>query len=124
MNIAIWILVALISLAFVFFSMVKLFGVPTKLFEEQKEIYMGRYGLSRTQVRLIGLLEIFGGLTILLWATPYLWLAQIGMATLVFVTVGAISFHARYDSVFKDGLPAVIQFVLNSSLLVYTLFFM
>ena len=69
MNIAIWILVALISLAFVFFSMVKLFGVPTKLFEEQKEIYMGRYGLSRTQVRLIGILEIFGGLTILLWAT-------------------------------------------------------
>lgn len=120
MNIAIWILVALISLAFVFFSIVKLFGVPTGLYNEQKEVYMGRYGLSRTQVRLIGLLEIFGGLAILLWATPWLWVAQIGMATLIFVTVGAMSFHVRYDSVFKDGLPAVIQFALNSALLVYT----
>lgn len=120
MTIAIWIIVALISFAFTFFSIVKIFGVPTKLYEEQRAVYQDRYGLNRTQVRLIGLLELFGGLTILLWATPLLWVAQIGMASLIFVTIGAMTFHYRYDSVFKDGLPAVIQFVLNCSVLAFT----
>ncbi len=120
MTIAIWTIVALVSLAFTFFSIVKIFGVPTKLHEEQRAIHQGRYGLTRTQVRLIGLLELFGGLAILLWSTPFLWVAQLGMASLIFVTIGAMTFHYRYDSVTKDGLPAVIQFGLNCSVLALT----
>lgn len=120
MNIAIWSLVTLVSLAFTFFSIVKLFGVPASLYESQRVIHQERYGLTRTQVRLIGLLELFGGLSILLWATQWQWLAQLGMAALIVVTVGAMTFHYRYDSVTKDGMPALIQFALNCLLLTYT----
>ena len=122
MNILIWILVAFVGLAFLFFSIVKIFGVPKKVFTSQKEAHWDQYGLTRNQVRLIGFAELFGAVTIWFWATPYLWLAQSGMVVLMIVTAGAMSFHARYDSVTKEGLPAIMQFSLNGMLLALTLF--
>ena len=123
MNIFIWIVVTLVSFTFIFFSTVKIFGVPKNIFTMQKETYFDNYGISRIQMRLIGLLELFGGMAIWFWATQYQWLAQIGMAVLVIVTLGAMSFHARFDSLTKDGMPAIIQFTLNAVLLTLTIFF-
>ncbi len=117
MTILRWILTVLVSLAFLFFGTVKVTGAPAKMFDEQSKVYIGRYGLSRTQIRLIGLLELFGGIAVLFWTSQFGWLAQLGHLTLMFVTAGAMYFHNRFDSVTKDGLPAIIQFVLNAILL-------
>ena len=123
MTILTWILVPLISFAFLFFSMVKIFGVPASVYNMQKESYFDVYGVNRTQIRLIGLAELFGGVTIWLWATPFQWVAQIGLATLIMVTIGAMYFHSRYDSLLDDGIGAVVQFGLSSAVLGLTLFF-
>ena len=117
MTILRWILTALVALAFLFFGTMKVTGAPASIFKEQKENFFDNYGINRTQIRLIGLLELFGGVAVLFWASQYGWLAQIGYLTLMCITAGAMYFHNRYDSVTKDGLPAIIQFALNASLL-------
>lgn len=117
MAILIWILVAIVALAFLFFGSVKITGQPAAIFKEQKENYFDNYGISRNLVRLIGLGEVVSAILLLFWATPNGWLAQLGMVTLMCITAGAMYFHNRYDSLTKDGLPAIIQFVLNAVLL-------
>lgn len=120
MTILIWILVALVSFAFLFFGSLKITGLPAAMFKEQKENYFDNYGIGRNLIRLIGLTEVVSAILLLFWATPNGWLAQLGMVTLMCVTAGAMYFHNRYDSVTKDGLPAIIQFILNGVLLALT----
>ena len=95
----------------------KITGQPAALFKEQKESYFDNYGIGRNQIRLIGLVEVVSAVLLLFWATQYGWLSQLSMVALMCVTVGAMYFHNRYDSLVKDGLPAIIQFVLNATLL-------
>lgn len=120
---AAWILTAIVGLAFPFFGIVKIFGVPETIYRTQKESYFDRFGLARWHVRLIGLAELFGGLTIWLWATRLQPLAHIGMITLMVVTLGAMVYHARYDKFTKDGMPPFSQFVFSGALLLLTLSF-
>ena len=117
MTIARWILTAMVALPFVFFGVMKVFGVPKAMYEEAKESY-DRFGVSRNAVRLIGICELIATIAILLW-TQNLEVAQVGYISLMVITTGAMYYHNKYDtSVFKEGMPAVVQFSLNAILLV------
>ena len=119
MNIITIVLTAVVVLAFGFFSIVKIAGVPKALFEEQKAQIVGTYGISRNAMRLIGIAELLGALLVLAGLSPnFTPFAQVGNIILMVVTAGAMSYHSRYDSVTKDGLPAIIQFALNAILLI------
>ena len=116
MNIIRWILTALVSLAFLFFGSMKITGAPATIFKEQKENYFDNYGINRTQIRLIGLLEVIGAIAVWFWSSNMSQIALFGNLLLMAVTAGAMFFHSKYDSLTKDGLPAIIQFVLNAVL--------
>ena len=120
MTIIRWILTGLITLAFLFFGTVKITGQPKKLFETQKLSYVEKYGLSRGAITAIGVCEVAAALAILLWSTDMAWVAQVGHIVLMVVTAGAMYYHNKYDSVTKDGLPAIIQFGLNTALLIWS----
>ena len=119
MSIVRIILTVVVALAFGFFSIVKIAGVPDSLFKDAKEGIVDRYGFSRNGMRLIGLAELIGALLVLAGISwDFIQFAQVGNIILMIVTAGAMYFHNRYDSVTKDGLPAIIQFMLNSVLLI------
>ncbi len=121
MNIVRIILTVLIALPFIFFSILKIAGVPKAIFKEQKEQYFDNYGINRNGIRLIGVGEMIGAVLILVGLTAgNLQVGQIGHALLMVITAGAMYFHNRYDSITKDGLPAIIQFALNAATLVLT----
>ena len=90
--------------------------MPEAIFDLQKESFFDVYGIGREQIRLIGLAELFGGLTVWFWAKH--WIAQVGLSVLIAVTAGAIFFHAVYDEVFQAR-PAIIMFVLSSLMLFF-----
>lgn len=120
MTIFIWILATLVGSAFTFFSIVKLFGAPEALYQEQKAMW-DHFGLTRTHVVLIGLAELFGGLSVWLWATQFQPVAQAGLAGLIVVTAGAMFYHYRDNALIKDGFPAIMQFIFSTTILAYTL---
>lgn len=118
MNILRLILTALVAFAFGLFSIVKIAGVPKGLYKDAKEGIVDSYGFSHTGMRLIGLAELVGALLVLAGISwEYIQFAQVGYVILMVVTVGAMYYHNRYDSVIKEGLPAIIQFILNATLL-------
>ena len=62
-----WILIAtgLLSAFFLFASSIKIFGWPEKIFQIQLEMFIS-YGLNREFMRLVGVVELFGAVTIVL----------------------------------------------------------
>ena len=119
MNIIRLILTAIVVFAFVLFGIVKIAGVPEGLYKDAKEGIVDRYGFSRTGMRLIGISELIGALLVLMGVSwNYIQFAQVGNIILMVVTAGAMYFHNKFDSVTKDGLPAIIQFAINTILLI------
>lgn len=110
MTLLLWFLVALLSLFFLFTGSIKAFGQPSKLFDYQFETYFKKFGIGRGQVRLIGFAELFGAIAI--WFQQSI-VGQVGLATLIIVTLGAIFFHFSYGSV-KDAIPAIVMLILSS----------
>ena len=119
MNIVRIILTVIVAFAFGLFSIVKIAGVPKGLYKDAKEGIVDSYGFSHNGMRLIGLAELIGALLVLAGISwDYIQFAQVGYIILMVVTVGAMYFHNRYDSVIKEGFPAIIQFVINTTLLI------
>ncbi len=116
MTILMWILTALVGLFFLFAGTMKTFGIPEQMFKMQKETFFDNYGIDRNGIRAIGLVELFGGVTVWFWTimNP---LALVGLAVLLCTTAGAMYYHWRYDSLFKMGAPAIVMFVLSGILL-------
>lgn len=114
MTILMWIITVLLGLFFLFAGTVKLFGVPEKIFTMQKEQYFDKYGIDRNGIRAIGLAEYFGGITVWFWSVHPI--ALVGLAVLVIVTAGAISYHLRHDTP-QEAAPAIVMFILSVALL-------
>jgi hypothetical protein len=103
-----------VSLFFLFASTVKIFGRPQGMFEYQLEHYFIAHGLSREIMRVVGLAELFGAVTI--WYHRTHWIGLAGAAALVVVTTGAMVFHLRFDTA-REAVPAVVMLALSGYVL-------
>ncbi|WP_210093028.1 DoxX family protein [Ruegeria sp. HKCCSP346] len=106
------IVIALLSAFFLLASSIKLAGWQRKIFETQLAMFQS-YGLNRQAMFLVGLIELFGAVTI--WFQQS-WLGPLGAAALLATSVGAIFCHLIFDS-WKDGIPAMITAAVSASVL-------
>jgi len=118
MTILTWIIATILGLFFPFVGIVKIFGVPKKAFKEQKKLYFDNYGIDRKGIRSIGLAEVLAGSSVWFWASSYAFVAQVGTAALILITIGATFFHLVYD---EKPAPqaAIVMLVLSGAF--YTL---
>ena len=106
---------AILSGFFIFASSIKIFAWQKKVFEVQLDFFI-KYGLNRTIMLLVGLVELSGAVA--MWLPGFAGLA--GVLALSATSAGAIYHHLRYDT-WKDGIPATITLVL-SGLVAYSKF--
>lgn len=108
--------VALILTAFfLYIGTVKVFGWPNaEMLAGQTRFFFDRYGLTRQMVVMIGVAEIFGGLTVSLHRIR--WIGLLGAAVLLTVSIGALFFHLRYDT-FQTGMAAFRTMTLSAFVL-------
>jgi hypothetical protein len=99
---------------FIFASSIKIFGWQKMIFETQMAM-MENYGLTRHQFRLIGCVEMLGAVA--LFFTGGI-IGVFGAALLMGVSLGALSFHFRFDT-WQQGIPAMVTLTV-ASLLVLT----
>jgi len=107
------VLAGILSIMFLFFSSIKILGWHKTIFEIQME-FMKKYGISRLLYGLIGVIEFISSLMIIFQGSILGLLGAIGIA---FTSIGAIFFHARYDT-FKDMIPALITLTLSSIIII------
>jgi len=110
-------IISLVLFAFFSFaSSIKLTGWQKKIFEIQLGFFKN-YGLSRTHMFLIGLIESASALCLLLSVLiDNSLLNALGAIGILFTSIGAIYFHLRFDTL-KDALPAIVTLSLSGVLL-------
>ncbi|EAS43089.1 hypothetical protein C9J48_13300 [Photobacterium profundum] len=108
MNILITGIIVLLSAFFLFAGSIKLLGWQKMIFEKQIEFFHS-YGLNRQVMALVGVVELFGAITI--WFQSSI-LGLLGAMALLGTSLGAIYFHLRFDT-WKDGIPAVMTLILS-----------
>ena len=106
------ILAGILSVMFLFFSSIKIFGWHKEIFTIQME-FMKKYGISRLLYGLIGVIEFSSALIIIFQGSIFGLLGAMGIA---FTSTGAIFFHARFDT-FKDMVPALITLTLSLTII-------
>lgn len=97
---------------FLFASSVKMFGWIKPIFEPQLTFFH-RYGLNRTIMFLVGVIEAAGALIMLagmIMGNPIV--SAFGAAFIVATSIGAMFFHFRFDT-FKDAIPSIATLVLS-----------
>ncbi|MEI4551460.1 DoxX family protein [Pseudoalteromonas spongiae] len=109
------------SVLFVFFlfaSSIKVLGWQPFIFNTQLAFFK-KYGLTRTHMFLVGLIEMTAALLLIASLILNLDLLLIlGALSIAFTSIGALFFHFRYDT-FKDAVPALITLALSSILLIH-----
>lgn len=108
------------SVLFVFFlfaSSIKVLGWQPFIFNTQLAFFK-KYGLTRTHMFLVGLIEMTAALLLITSLILNLDLLLIlGGLGITFTSIGALFFHFRYDA-FKDAIPALITFILSGIILI------
>ncbi|TLX47166.1 hypothetical protein C1E24_10200 [Pseudoalteromonas phenolica] len=109
-------IISLVLFAFFSFaSSIKLTGWQKKVFQIQLGFFKN-YGLSRTHMFLIGLIESVSALNLLLSVLiDNSLLNALGAIGILFTSIGAIFFHLRFDTL-KDALPAIVTLSLSAAL--------
>lgn len=102
----------LLTAFFLFASSIKIFGWQDKIFQIQLEMFHS-YGLNRTIMRLVGMVELFGAVAI--WGSGTL-LAPLGALALLGTSIGALGCHLIFDT-WKQGVPAMITGALSAVIL-------
>ena len=97
------IIIALLSLFFLFASSIKILGWQKAIFEPQLAMFI-KYGLNRQIMALTGFTELFGAIAI--WFQDS-WFGPLGALTLLCTSIGAVFCHLVWDT-WKDGVPAMI----------------
>lgn len=103
---------------FVFASSIKLFGWQNFIFQTQLGFFK-KYGLTRTHMFLVGLIELLGSLclAVYLFTQIEFWIAM-GAGAIFCTSIGALFFHFRFDK-FSDAVPAIITGLLSFLLLYF-----
>ena len=105
----------IITVFFLYVGTVKVFGWPNaEMLAGQTRFFFDPYGLTRQMVVMIGVAEIFGGLTVSLHRVH--WIGLLGAAILLTVSIGALFFHLRYDT-FQTGMAAFRTMTLSAFVL-------
>ncbi|SLN58709.1 hypothetical protein TRL7639_03254 [Falsiruegeria litorea R37] len=99
----------LLTAFFLFASSIKIFGWHDKIFQVQLEMFKS-YGLNRSIMRLVGMVELFGALAI--WSSGTL-LTPLGAMALLATSIGAVGCHLIFDT-WKQGVPAMITGTLSA----------
>lgn len=97
---------------FLFASSVKIFGWVKAIFEPQLAFFHS-YGLNRTAMFMVGVIEATGAIVMLIGmiATNPL-LSAIGASFIVLTSLGAMFFHFRFDT-WKDAVPSMVTLSLS-----------
>jgi len=112
MSLATTIISVLLIAFFLFASSIKLTGWQKQIFAIQLQFFHS-YGLDRMMMFLVGIIELFGAVTIGFQNHP---VGLFGALAIFFTSVGAIGFHLKFDS-WKDGIPAFVTASLSAFLL-------
>lgn len=111
-----FVITILLVLFFLFASSIKLIGWQKLIFETQLTFFK-KYGLNRTHMFLVGLIELSA--SILLIISIFLnhgVIQAFGALGIAFTSLGAIYFHLRFDSL-KDAIAALVTLLLSVILL-------
>ena len=100
----------LLTAFFLFASSIKILGWQKTIFEVQMAMFRS-YGLTRSTMRLVGFVELFGAIAI--WGSGSHW-GALGALALAGTSVGAIGCHLIFDT-WKQGVPAFITLTLSST---------
>ena len=103
------IIIALLSLFFLFASSIKILGWQKAIFETQLAMFI-EYGLNRKIMALTGFVELFGAIAIWFQSS---WIGSLGALALLGTSIGAIICHLIWDT-WKDGVPAMITATLSA----------
>jgi len=104
------ILSVLLTLFFLFASSIKITGWHKNIFAIQLEFFH-KYGLKRQHMMGVGLIELYGAVS--LWLPSYPGLS--GALAILIVSTGAIYCHLKYDT-WKAGIPAMVTFTCSGVL--------
>lgn len=100
-----------LSVFFIFASSIKLLGWQKTIFEIQLAFFH-KYGLNRSLMALVGVIELFGAIA--LWLPGYF--AVLGALAIFITSLGAICCHLYFDT-WKDGIPAMVTLTLSGILI-------
>ncbi|USD43251.1 DoxX family protein [Vibrio sp. SCSIO 43135] len=108
----------LLVLFFTFASSIKIFGWQKLIFDTQLQFFV-KYGLNRSIMRLVGMVEMTASILLATAFTPIdsTYLVPVGAALIALTSIGAIFFHLRFDT-FKDAIPAIVTLLLSSYVLI------
>ncbi len=109
-SLTITLISGLLSAFFLFASSIKILAWQKKIFQIQLGFFH-KYGLNRTIMILVGLIELFAALALWLPETGII----LGAAAIAITSIGAIYCHLRFDT-WRDGIPAMVTLSLSSSL--------
>lgn len=104
-----YIAIALLSVFFLFAGSIKLTGWQKMIYETQVNM-VAQYGINPAGLKLIGLMELFGAVTI--WFQDH-WIAPLGALTILAASLGAIVCHYIWDT-WRESVPASITAPLSA----------
>ncbi|MGR5091915.1 DoxX family protein [Vibrio maritimus] len=97
---------------FLFASSIKIFGWVKPIFEPQLTFFH-KYGLNRTAMFLVGIIELGGALGILYGLfTANTLISASSSGLIAFTSIGAMWFHFKFDT-WKDAVPSIITLTLS-----------
>lgn len=101
--ILLYIAITLLSAFFMLAGSIKLTGWQKMVFDTKLKM-VAQYGINRTGLALIGLMELFGAVTIWLQGQ---WIAPLGALMILIASLGAIVCHFIWDT-WREAVPASI----------------
>ena len=104
--------IGLLSAFFLFASSIKILGWQKIIFETQLAMFV-KYGLNRSIMAFVGVIELFGAIAIWFQGS---WIGPLGALALLGTSLGAIGCHLIWDT-WKDGVPAMITGLLSAFVL-------
>ncbi len=115
MNIVLWVVQVLLALAFIAAGSLKASQSAEKLKKNMGWVE----DVNPGSVKLIGILEILGGLGLILPAVTHIlpWLTPVAAIGLAIIMVGAVVIHLRRNEMAVLGAPVVL--LILSLLIVY-----
>ena len=101
---------------FLFASSIKILGWIKVIYEPQLAFFH-KYGLNRSSMLAVGVVEATGAIGMLAGLiSGELLLSALGAGLITLTSVGAMYFHFKFDT-WKEAIPSILTFLLSLPLL-------